>query len=86
MSCSPWAIAEVVDNVMKIIYCCSVCIGCQMLHLLVSSGIRCSYILINSLSFVMKQVIALQQIFITQHTCIYAQVSYLLLRLFNHLL
>jgi len=27
-----------------------------MLHLLVSSGIKCAYILINSLSFVMKEV------------------------------
>jgi len=27
-----------------------------MLRLLVSSGIKCSYILINSLSFVMKEV------------------------------
>jgi len=31
-------------------------LGSQMLHLLVSSGIKCSYVLINSLSFAMKEV------------------------------
>jgi len=39
--------------------CCNVPIGCQMLRLLVSSGIKCAYVLINSLSFVMREVIDL---------------------------
>jgi len=50
-----------------ILFCCNVCVGCQMMRLLVSSGIKCAYVLINSLSFVMKEVLGLmnvtQQIF-----------------------
>jgi len=35
-----------------------------MLHLLVSNGIKCAYILINSLPFVMKEVIGLNECYI----------------------